>query len=257
MATQGTQATSAPPAGFWKLRHAVIGLGVLMLVVLMVRACGDDDEESQKQSRKQEADMPRQGIVVQIPASQLPGQQAPMQAPVPQQPAYGYAPGQTGSAYSYTPGQAGGTYGYAPQAPAQAQPQAPMSDAGNPWAVQRQPSYGYGQPEYQQWGRQQPQQPPQTYAQPPSVTPRYRPLDTEQPESAPSRPVQQPVQGYYPVAPYDRPGGSSFAAPAYPYAGAYPGYYGAGGVYGVPGAGYGYPPVYPGGVPAVGWPRVW
>jgi hypothetical protein len=275
MTTQGTQANSAPPAGFWKLRHAVIGLGVLMLmVILMARGCGDDEPE--KQGKPEGADMPRQGVVVQIPASQWPPQQAPVQTPAPQQPGYGYMPQQQPGygyaqqqqpgygytqqqqpGYGYTQQQQPG-YGYTQQQPGYGYTQQqPAADGSNPWSVQTQPAYGYGQPGNQQWGQQQPQRP--QYTQLPPGGSRYRPLESEETHSAPPRPAQQPVQRYYPAAPYDQPGGSSFAAPAYPYAGTYPGYYGGAGVYGVPGAGagYGYLPGYPGSVPALGWPGVW
>jgi len=266
MTTQGTQANSAAPAGFWKLRHAVIGLGILMfLVIVMVRGCGDDEPE--KQGNTEGDDMPRQGVVVQIPASQWPPQQAPVQPPAPQQPGYGYIPPQQQPGYGYTQQQQQPGYGYTQQqqpgygnAPQQQpgygyMPQQPAADGSNPWAVQTQPAYGYGQPGNQQWGQQQPQRP--QYTQVPPGGARYRPLESEETRSPPPRPAPQPVQRYYPAAPYDQPGGSSFAAPTYPYAGAYPGYSGGAGVYGAPGTGYGYLPAYPGGVPAAGWPGVW
>jgi hypothetical protein len=204
----------------------VIGLGALALVVIvMVRSCGDDDSGQPSNSAET---MPRQAIVVQIPASQWPpAQQAPMQTPAPPQPGYGYLP----------------------QPPAQPQ-QAPAGDGGNPWAVQSQP-YSYGQPGYQQWGRQQrPQQQQQRYYDAPPA--QYRPLEPQNVQPAPQPAPPPPVQSYYPVAPYDRLSGSSFGTPAYPYGGAYggayPGYYGAPGGFYSPGWG---------GVPAPGWPGVW
>lgn len=206
-----------------------IGLGVVVLtIVLMVRGCGDDMADKQLES---EQARPRQSIAVQIPTSQWPSAQQAS----PQQP----------------PG-----YGYVPQQPVQRQPVLPSNDGGNPWAVQSQPRT-YGQPGYQQWG-QEPPQGAQTQHDYTPVGPRFRPLesDTEQqippPVSAPP-----PVPRYYPVAPYDRPSGSSFGTPAYPYGGgyggAYPGYYGPD-AYGAPGDFY-----LPGwgGMPGPGRPGRW
>jgi hypothetical protein len=273
MTTQGTKATGTPPGGFWKLRHAVIGLGALVLIViLMVRSCGNDESEQQSKSTES---MPRQAIAVQIPASQWPAtQQAPVQTPAPQQPGYGYLPQQPAQqpGYGYAPQQPAQQpgygyapqqpvqqpgYGYAPQQPVQ-QPRAPLGDGGNPWAVQSQP-YSYGQSGYQQWGQQQLQrpQPQQQYYAPPPVGSQYRPLESEQVQQAPQPQPAPPVQGYYPAAPYDRLSGSSFGTPAYSYGGAYggayPGYYGTG-VYGAPGGVYS--PGW-GTVPGLGWPGVW
>lgn len=239
MTTQNTQ--PPPPAGFWKIRHLLVALGVLvLLVVLMVRGCGSDESGHNEAGR--EGDMPRQAVVVQIPASQWPQQQAPVQPPAPPQPGYGYIPPQPG-------------YGYPQQQPQALQPQAPAVDSGNPWAVQTPRSYNYGQPDSAQWGRTQQQRVPQ-YVPPPSQSmPRYRPLDEDKGSRVEVRPAPQPpVQSYRPAAPYDRLSGSSFGegAPTYPY-GAYPGYYGSG-AYGVPVTPY---PGYPGMVPGAGWPGMW
>ena len=145
MTTQGTQATGTPQGGFWKIRHAVIGLGVLvLLVMLLVRGCGDD--ESDQRSQRDE-NMPRQAIAVQIPASQWPStQQAPVQTPAPQQPGYGYVPQQAPAqqpGYGYAPQQAPAQqpgYGYVPQ-------QAPAQQPGYGYVPQQapaqQPGYGY------------------------------------------------------------------------------------------------------------------
>jgi hypothetical protein len=254
MTTDSQQAASPPPppAGFWKIRHAVIGLGVLIVLVMMMRACSDDEPEQHADS---EADKPRQSIAVQIPASQWPAQQTPPQYAAPPQPGYGYAPPQSGAqsqpGYGYAPPQYAAPpqpgYGYAP-APVQ-QPQAPAPADNNPWAVQKQPPGGYGQYRSQQWGQPQPRQP--QYVQP-STGLQYRPLEPE--STAPQAPaVQQSTPGYQPVAPYDRITGSSFNRP-YPYGGAYPGYYGQG-MYGMPGGGYA--PGWPGAVPGMGWPGYW
>jgi hypothetical protein len=266
MTTPGTQATGTPQSGFWKPRHAVIGLGVLVvLVTLMVRGCGDDESEQGSESTET---MPRQSVVVQIPASQWPGtQQAPVQTPAPQQPGYGYLPQQQPMqqpGYGYVPQQQPMQqpgYGYVPQQqPVQQQPQAPVGAGGNPWAVQQSQPSSYGQPAYQQWGQQQPQRPQQQqqYYAPPPVGSRYRPLESENVQQAAPQPQPAPpVQSYYPAAPYDRLSGSSFGTPAYPYGGAYggayPGYYGPG-VYGAPGGVYS--PGW-GSIPGLGWPAVW
>ncbi len=231
MSSDSQQTTRAPaPAGFWKVRHAVIGLGVLAAVILlMVRGCGDEEPEQQANSG---TDKPRQAIVVQIPASQWPApQQALQQPPAPPQPGYGYVQPQV----------------VAPQ------PQAPVSNGSNPWAVPTRPRSSYGQyGTQQQWGQPQRRQP--QYAQP-STGSQYRPLEPETTTQAPSAPaVQQPVPVYRPMAPYDRLSGSSFGTPGYPYGGAYPGYYGQG-VYGAPGGVYG--PGWPGVTPGIGYPGYW
>jgi hypothetical protein len=249
MATEDRQANSGTSAGFWTIRHVAFGLGGLgLLIVLMVRSCGGD--ESDKQAKDGDEDLPRQAIVVQIPASQWPSQPAPpVQSPTPrQQPGYGYMPQQP-------------DYEYAPRQQVLVQPQAPADDGGNPWAVPSQ-SYGsgqtggYRQPAAPRWGQQtQPQRPQQPQYVQPQGGARYRPLDEPEDRQAESRKLPEPVQGYYPVAPYDRPAGSSFSTPGYPYAGGpyggYSGYYNPG--YGLPGSGYGVSP----GVPGIGWRPGW
>lgn len=268
MTNQSTQ-TPPPPAGFWKIRHLAIGLAaVVVIVMLMLRACGSDDAGKEEQAAAKK-DMPRQGLVVQIPATQWPSQQLPaqVQPPAPQQPGYGYIAPQQQPGYGYVvpqqqaPQQPGSGYGYVvPQQQPLVQPQAPVTDGGNPWSVQTPRSYGYGQSGTAQWGRTQQQPAPQYYTAPPSAGTRYRPLEEDNSARTASRPVAPPqpqVQGYLPAAPYDRLSGSSFgegSRPGYPYGGAYPGYYGPGaygGTYGVPVSPY--TPGYPG----VGWPGVW
>jgi hypothetical protein len=237
MTNQSTQ-TPPPPAGFWKVRHLVIGLAaVVVIVMLMLRACGSEDTGQKEEQAAAKKDMPRQGVVVQIPATQWPSQQVPMQVQpqAPQQPGYGYI---------------------APP-PQPLQPQAPVAEGSNPWSVQTPRSYDYRQSGTPQWGRTQQQPAPQYYVAPPSAGARYRPLEEDSSARTAPPPVapqpQPQVQGYRPVAPYDRLSGSSFgdgSQQAYPYGGAYPGYYGPG-AYGVPVSPYA--PIYPG----VGWPGVW
>ncbi len=200
-----------PPAGFWKLHHLVIGLVVLVVLVMMMRGCGSDEDESEAVSSV-ENEQPRQAIVVQIPASQLPPQQSvdPRTDLRSQQQHYGYAP---------------------QVAPQVLQPAPPAAPSSNPWSTRTHPqSYGSAQPQH--WGQPQRSR-PQTYAQPPAASSQYRPLEQPQvaaPAPVPVRPA--PQTQYYPVAPYDSLSGSSFGAPAYPYGGAYPGQYGAGHVRG-------------------------
>lgn len=227
-----SQSTQPPTAGFWKIRHLLVAVVVVVvLVTLMLRACGSDEAEEQVTEQEK---LPRQAIVVQIPASQWPPvQQAPVQPAAPSQPGYGYMP----------------------QQPVQ-QPQVPVADDSNPWAVQAPQSYQYRQPGAQ-WGRSHQPKPETQYAAPPSGT-RFRPLEEDHSTRATPRPVvpQVPVQGYRSPAPYDRPAGSSFGDSAqsypYPYSGGYPGGYYGQGAYGSP-----YAPVYPGVVPGAGWPGVW
>lgn len=232
MSDTDAQTTTPPPAGFWKPRHALIGAGVLALLVMGVRSCGDDADEDK--TVKDVADnTPRQAIVVQIPVSpRWPQQGLPVALPSYQAPAYGQ-----------------------PQVPViQAQPAMPGRNPDNPWAVPQAPRSATTQQPAAQWG--QPQRRPQpVYVQPPGSA-RYRPLDSSRREAPqPAAPVAPPVQRW-PAAPYDRLSGSSFgnAAGGYPYPGSVPGYYGAA-PYGVPGAyGGGWSaPVYPG----VGIQRPW
>jgi len=217
-----------PPAGFWKLHHLVIGLAVLIVLVMMVRGCSGDDEESGATSSDDSEQQPRQAIVVQIPASQLPQQQS-------------LSPG--ADLRSQQRG-----YGYAPQVAPQVVPAPPPPASSNPWST-RSHSQSYGSQQSQTWGQPQRNR-SQSYTQVPGASSQYRPL--EEPQAAPApvpvpRPAPQP-QTYYPVAPYDSLSGSSFGTQPYPYRGVYPGQYG-GGVYGVPGGVYA-----PGAVPGIGWP---
>ena len=216
-----------PPAGFWKLHHLVIGLVVLVVLVMMMRGCGSDEDESEAVSSV-EKEQPRQAIVVQIPASQLPPQQSvDPRADLRSQQQYGYAP---------------------QVAPQVLQPATPAAPSSNPWSTRTSPQ-SYGSPQPRHWDQPQRSQ-PQSYTQRPAASPQYRPLEQPQvaaPAPVPVRPAPQ-QRLYYPAAPYDSLSGSSFGTPAYPYGGAYPGQYGAG-AYGVPGGVYA-----PGGVPGIGWP---
>lgn len=140
-----------------------------------------------------------------------------------------------------------------PVTPSQVQhPWPAVSDRSNPWAVPTQPR-SHEQHRSRQWGQPQPERP--QYVQPSSGS-RYRPLEPQATGRAPA--VLDSRQTYRPVAPYDRLSGSSFGAPAYPYAGTYPGYYGAG-VYAMPGPVYapGWPGASPGAGPPGGWPGYW
>lgn len=235
MAAGSGEQTASQRQGFWKPRHAVIGAGVLLLVIFAVRSCGGDDEE--KAAKLEMGDPPpRQAIAVQIPASQRPARVAP------------------GAQQSYQPP----VYDVP-----QPQPALPSADPGNPWAVRQQPAPNYGSRNVPQrsptsgWGRQQTQRP--QYSQPPG-TARYRPLDEKPRASRESRSVPVAPAPVRPAAPYDRRSGSSFGNNgANPYAGGYPGYYGTTpyvgpGGYGGYGAGlpgnygYGYP-----GIIGPGW----
>ncbi len=250
MTSNGQQAATQP-AGFWKIRHAVIGFGVLLLIVVMVRSCGDEVEE-EKVEAESENGVPRQGVVVEIPAQQWPGQYPPArQTPyqTQQQPYQMQQPYQTQQQPYQAPGyvQQQPAYGYGVQPPVP-QYQPPTSDPDNPWAVQQQPAYGYSAQRATQaptWGQPQYQRQP-AYAQP-SGRSRFRPLDERRRDDAQqSRAAPAPAPTPW-TNPYDRRSGSSFGdSSAYPYSGAYPGYYG-GTPYGVPGYGAG---SYPG----IGWP---
>jgi hypothetical protein len=280
MADNGKQAATQP-AGFWKIRHAGMGLGALLLVIVVVRSCGGDAEDERFEAESGNA-VPRQAIAVKIPAPQWQGQYPPAQQQQPaygypaqqqqpaygtpaqqQQPAYGYPAQQQQPAYGYPAQQqqpAYGTpaqqqqqpaYGY-PAQQLQQQRQLPATDPGNPWAVQ-QPAYSYGAQQTQQWGQTR-RQPP-VYSQSPGSG-QYRPLD-EKPHTAQQRrrsAAPTAATGWPSAAPYDRLSGSSFggAGGTYPYTGSYPGYYG-GTSYGAPAYGGGWPG---GGLgyPGAGWP---
>jgi len=260
--TDNGKQTATQSAGFWKIRHAGMGLGALLLVIVVMRSCGGDAEDERFKAESGDA-APRHAIAVKIPAPQWQGQYPPAQQ-VPayptqqqQQPAYGYPAQQLQQqqpAYGYpAQQQQQPAYGYPAQQRQQQQPaygypaqqlqqqrQLPATDPGNPWAVQ-QPAYSDGAqraPQTRQWGQTR-RQPP-VYSQPPGSG-QYRPLD-EKPRSAQQSSSAAAVR---PAAPYDRRSGSSFGGndTAHPYSGAYPGYYG-GTPYGVP--------AYRGGWPADG-----
>lgn len=297
MTANGGQTVPQQQVGFWKIRHAVIGLGVLGLItLLLVRGCGEDAED---EPQAEAGDASRQAVAVQVPAGQRPGQypaaQQPYGAPgyAPQQPAYGYQQQQPAYAYpqqqpgySYQQQPAYGAqsqqpaYGYQPQQPVYGtQPQQPA------YGYQQQPAYGYGQqgtapqPQYPvtdpdnpwaarlpgygqqtqtpQWGQQQ-RQAPVYIIQVPGGS-QYRPLDDQAGQSSRSStaPAAPPTWG---ARPYDRRGGTSFGNDAA--AGGYP--YGGvyGGYYGAPyGLGTwpgGYGSGWPAtGYPGVGWPGIW
>ncbi len=247
MTDDGKQTATATtqPAGFWKIRHAVIGFGVLLLVIVAIRSCGEEAGEEQVEAESEDA-KPRQAVVVEIPATPQ-GLPQPYQQPVypQQQPAYGYPPQQ--QPYQQQP-----AYGY----PSQQQPQFPATSPDNPWAIQQQPAYSYGSrpaPSAQQWGQTQREQP--LYTQPPG-TGQYRPLEDSRRAHQAGVPQQAAPAQQQLYQPYDRRSGSSFGGSntgTYPGVGAgtYPGYYG--GTYGAPGVPYGWPgSTGYGGVP---WPR--
>ena len=236
--TDSDKQAASQASGFWKIRHAGMGIGAILLVIVVVRSCGGDAEDDRFEAESGDA-VPRQAIAVKIPSPQWQGQYpttqqwqgqyppAQQQGQYPptqqQQPAYGYPAQQ----------QQQPAYGY----PAQQQRQLPATDPGNPWAVQ-QPAYSDGAqraPQTRQWGQTR-RQPP-VYSQPPGSG-QYRPLD-EKPRSAQQSSSAAAVR---PAAPYDRRSGSSFGGndTAHPYSGAYPGYYG-GTPYGVPAYGGGWP----------------
>lgn len=216
--------------------------------LLMMRACGSDDP--QDQASDDEA-VPRQAIVVQIPASQWPQAQQQARQALPQQQQ------KQQQRYEFVPQQQG--YSYMPQAQS-VPPPAPPPDTGNPWAMQPQPqSYGSRQ-QSQPWGDGQtvwggPQLNRPQYAQPPGQS-QFRPLEEPATAVTPQPQVAAPAPVYRPSAPYDRRTGSSFGPPVYPYgySGGAPGYYGAPGVYSAPG---GIAPGWPSGYPGTAYPGLW
>ena len=177
MTANGGQAVPQQQVGFWKIRHAVIGLGVLGLITLLVvRGCGEDAEDEQQAVADGEAS--RQAVAVQVPAAQRPGQYPPARQPhaapgyAPQQPAYGYQQQPPAAAYpqqqpAYGYQQQQPAYGYQQQQPAYGyqqqpaygtQPQQPAygyQQQQPAYGYQQQPAYGYGQ----QQGTAQPQYP--------------------------------------------------------------------------------------------------
>ena len=265
MADSGKLAATQP-AGFWKIRHAVFGLGALLLAIVAVRSCGGGAEDEKREAGSRDA-IPRTSIAVKIPAPPAaqwqgqypPGQQQAYQPPTypqqqqptyryqgqqQQQPAYGYSAQQQQPTYGYPAQQQQPAYGYPAQQPQRA---LPATDPGNPWAVVQQPAYSYGaqQAPQQPWGQNR-RQPP-AYSQP-SGSGQYRPLD-EKPRTA-QQSRSAPAATGRPAAPYDRRAGSSFGGngSSYPYSGGYRGYYG-GTPYGVP--------QYGGGWPGSGGPGYW
>ena len=240
MSGSGSQ-TSSSGGGFWKLHHAAIGIAILLLMIFVVRSCGGESEDERIDAEVDDA-IPRQTIVVEVPATQWQRQPAPVtqQAYPPPAPVY---PAQQPQ------------YRYPVQPPAPPQPVYQV-DPENPWAVRRrQPAYGGGsQPMQQQaprWGQPSRQGP--AYPQP-GIS-QFRPLDDNRSTAYEQRPATPAAPR--PAAPYDRLSGSSYGANrneqgSWPYTGAYQGY----SPYGVaPG---GYPAVvpgtvYPGGVYPGGW----
>ena len=240
--TDNGKQTATQSAGFWKIRHAVMGLGTLLLAIVVLRSCGGDAEDERFEAQSGDG-VPRQAIAVKIPPPQWQGQYPPVQQQGQPQPGYVYPGQQQGQqpAYGYPAQQQGQqpAYGY-PAQQLQQQRQLPATDPGNPWAVQ-QPAYSYGAqraPQAQQWGQSRSQ--PPVYSQPPGSG-QYRPLDEKSRRSQQSSSTTSAVR---PAAPYDRRAGSSFGGngggASYPYSGAYPGYYG-GTPYGVPAYGGGWP----------------
>ena len=263
--TDNDKQAASQASGFWKIRHAGMGIGAILLVIVVVRSCGGDAEDDRFEAESGDA-VPRQAIAVKIPSPQWQGQYPPAQQqgqypPAQQQGQYPpaqqqgqYPPTQQRGQYPPTQQQQPAygypaqqqqqpAYGY-PAQQLQQQRQLPATDPGNPWAVQ-QPAYSYGAqrtPQTQQWGQTR-RQPP-VYSQPPGSG-QYRPLD-EKPRSAQQSSSAAAVR---PAAPYDRRSGSSFGGngSSYP-SGAYPGHYGSA-PYGVPAYGGGWPaggPGYPG-----------
>ena len=91
MTGNGKQAAATQPAGFWKIRHALIGFGVLLVVIVAIRGCGEEAEDEQVDAQSQQEAKPRQAVVVEIPATPqgVPQYQAAPQAyPQYQQPGY-------------------------------------------------------------------------------------------------------------------------------------------------------------------------
>ncbi len=283
--TDNDKQAASQASGFWKIRHAGMGIGAILLVIVVVRSCGGDAEDDRFEAESGDA-VPRQAIAVKIPSPQWQGQHPPTQQwqgqypPAQQQGQYPSTQQQQQSAYGYpAQQQQQPAYGYPAQQqqqpaygyPAQQQQQPAY---GYPAQQQQQPAYGYPAQQLQQqrqlpatdpgnpWAVQQPaysygaqrtpqtQQWGQTRRQPPvySQPPgsgQYRPLD-EKPRSAQQSSSAAAVR---PAAPYDRRSGSSFGGngSSYP-SGAYPGYYGSA-PYGVPAYGGGWPaggPGYPG-----------
>jgi hypothetical protein len=190
MAANGGQTVPQQQVGFWKIRHAVIGLAVLGVITLLVlRGCGGDEEDEQKRAEAGN-DAPRQAVAVQVPtAGQRPGQYPAAQQPYgapgypPQQPASGYqqqpvyGAQQQQPAYGYQQQQP--TYGYQQQQPTYG-------------AQQQQPGYGYAQ-QQPAYGYQQ-QQPAYGYGQQAVPQPQYPTTDPNNPWATQLPSYQQQAQ---------------------------------------------------------------
>ncbi len=193
MATDNSKQLTTQPTGFWKIRHAVIGLGALLLVIVAIRGCGEDAED-EKVGAESGAGIPRQAIAVKIPAPEWHRQYSSEQQQAyrppglrqQQQPGYGY-PQQQQPAYGYPQQpqqQQQPAYGY-PQQPQQQQqpaygypqqPQQPQQPSygypkQQPQQPQQQPAYGYGQQQPQQPAYGYPAQPLQQQPQMPAADP--------------------------------------------------------------------------------------
>jgi hypothetical protein len=280
-------------AGFWRIRHAIIGVAVIgFVVLLMMRSCGDESEQGDESLRSGDA-APRQAVAVPVQPWPPTGYPQRGQGGYAQQPGYGYAqgvqPGYQQPGYGQQPGQAYGQqpdarygqgqpgydyapagtpgYGYQQAQPSYGYAQQPRGgyqysspDPDNPWAT-RVPTYGqYSQYGTQGWGQERqseqwgrPQRQAPVYMQPPGGN-QYRPLDEDQ--YSRSRSATSPVPQSRATLPYDRRGGSSFGE-----GGNQPGGYPSGSMYG---GYYSVPPGAPGvwsggwgtGWPGVGYPTI-
>ena len=267
MHTDSQNTTNRPPyVRFGKFRHVTLGSVLTVMVLLMMSACSDDDD--MEQQVESQADKPTEAAVVNMPPTQWQGQYLPQPyvAPPVRQPRVAapvtgnpWAVQTQPQSYGQRPYQQWGQPQSRPQQyvqPQYAQPQYVQPQYAQQQQAQQQyvqpqyvqPQYvqpQYVQPQYVQPQYGQPQYGQPQYGQPQYGQPQYRPLEPETAVETPRAPaVQQPVQSYQPVAPYNRLSGSSFGTPGYPYGGgAYPGSYGSG-LYGAP-AGI-YAPAWPG-----------
>jgi len=204
MTANGGQTVPQQQVGFWKIRHAVIGLGVLGLITLLVvRGCGEDTEDEQQAEAG--GDAARQAVAVQVPAGQRAGQYRPAQQPygapgyAPPQPAYGYQ--QQQPAYGYQQQQQP-AYGYQQQPAYGTQSQQPAygTQSQQPaYGYQQQPAYGYGQQ----------QQPAYGYGQQPGA------LQPQYPVTDPGNPWAAQVPGYGQQAQAPQWGQQQRQAPVY------------------------------------------
>ncbi len=191
MTANGGQTIPQQQVGFWKIRHAVIGMAVLGLVTLLVvRGCGGDEDEPEHE--KSGDDAPRQAVAVQVPAGQWPGQYPAAQQPYgapgypqQQQPAYRYQQQQPDYGTRQQP-----AYGYQQQQPAygtQQQPAYGYQQQQPAYGTQQQPTYGYQQQQPVYGAQQQPaygyqqQQPAYGYAQQGAAQPQYPVTDPNNP----------------------------------------------------------------------------